>query len=40
LAASELEPARFRAQLALEQGRGAILATAEDGGQVLLEASA
>ena len=40
LAASELEPARFRAQLALEQGRGAIGATAEDGGQVLLEASA
>jgi type I restriction enzyme S subunit len=40
LAASELEPACFRAQLALEQGRGAILATTEDGGQVLLEASA
>ena len=40
LAASELEPARFRAQLALEQGRGAILETTEDGGQVLLEASA
>jgi type I restriction enzyme S subunit len=40
LAASELEPARFRAQLTLEQGRGAIRATAEDGGQMLLEASA
>jgi type I restriction enzyme S subunit len=40
LAASELEPARFRAQLALEQGRGAILETTEDGGQVVLEASA
>jgi len=39
LAASELEPARFRAQLALERGRGAIRATAEDGEQVLLEAS-
>ena len=39
LAASELEPARFRAQLALEQGRGAILETTEDDGQVLLEAS-
>jgi type I restriction enzyme S subunit len=39
LAASELEPARFRAQLTLEQGRGAIRATAEDGGQVVLEAA-
>ena len=40
LAASELEPARFRAQLALEQGRGAILVTTEDDGQEVLEASA
>jgi len=40
LAASELEPACFRAQLALEQGRGAILATTEDDGQEVLEASA
>ena len=40
LAASELEPARFRAQLALERQRGAIRDTPEDGGQVLLEASA
>ena len=39
LAASELEPARFRAQLALERQRGAILETTEDDGQVLLEAS-
>ena len=37
LAASELDPAGFRAQLALEQGMGAIRETAEDG-QVLLEA--
>lgn len=36
LAASELDPAGFRAQLALEQGMGAIRETAEDG-QVLLE---
>lgn len=40
LAASELEPARFRAQLALERQRGAIRDTTEDDGQVLLEASA
>ena len=40
LAASELEPARFRAQLALERQRGAIRDTPEDSGQVLLEASA
>ena len=40
LAASELEPARFRAQLTLERQRGAILDTPEDSGQVLLEASA
>jgi type I restriction enzyme S subunit len=40
LAASELEPARFRAQLALERQRGAIRDTPEDCGQVLLEASA
>ena len=40
LAASELEPARFRAQLALERQRGAIRDTPEDDGQVLLEASA
>ena len=40
LAASELEPARFRAQLTLERQRGAIRDTPEDGGQVLLEASA
>lgn len=39
LAASELEPARFRAQLALEQGRGAILETTEDDGQEVLEAA-
>ena len=37
LAASELDPAGFRAQLAVEQGMGAIRETAEDG-QVLLEA--
>jgi type I restriction enzyme S subunit len=37
LAASELDPAGFRAQLALEQGMGAIRETAQDG-QVLLEA--
>jgi hypothetical protein len=37
LAASELDPAGFRAQLALEQGLGVIRETAEDG-QVLLEA--
>jgi type I restriction enzyme S subunit len=37
LAASELDPACFRAQLALEQGMGAIRETAQDG-QVLLEA--
>ena len=37
LAASELDPAGFRAQLALEQGMGAIRATSEDE-QVLLEA--
>lgn len=36
LAASELDPAGFRAQLALEQGMGAIRETAKDG-QVLLE---
>ena len=40
LAASELEPARFRAQLTLERQRGAIRDTPEDSGQVLLEASA
>ena len=40
LAASELEPARFRAQLTLERQRGAIQDTPEDSGQVLLEASA
>ena len=40
LAASELEPARFRAQLTLERQRGVIRDTPEDGGQVLLEASA
>ncbi len=39
LAASELEPARFRAQLTLERQRGVIRDTPEDGGQVLLEAS-
>jgi type I restriction enzyme S subunit len=38
LAASELDPAGFRAQLALEQGMGAIRETAQDG-QVLLEAA-
>ncbi|MDM7953493.1 MAG: restriction endonuclease subunit S [Cyanobium sp. CZS 25K] len=38
LAASELDPAGFRAQLALEQGLGVIRETAEDG-QVLLEAA-
>ena len=38
LAASELDPAGFRAQLALEQGMGVIRETAEDG-QVLLEAA-
>lgn len=37
LAASELDPAGFRAQLALEQGMGVIRETALDG-QVLLEA--
>jgi hypothetical protein len=37
LAASELDPAGFRAQLALERELGAIQATLEDG-QVLLEA--
>jgi len=37
LAASELDPAGFRAQLAMEQELGAIQATLEDG-QVLLEA--
>jgi type I restriction enzyme S subunit len=37
LAASELDPAGFRAQLALERELGAIQATVEDG-QVLLEA--
>lgn len=37
LAASELDAAGFRAQLALEQGRGAIRESAQDG-QVLLEA--
>ena len=40
LAASELEPARFRAQLTLERQRGAVRDTPEDSGQVLLEASA
>ncbi len=38
LAASEMEPAPFRVQLALEQGRGAIRDTTEDDGQVVLEA--
>jgi type I restriction enzyme S subunit len=38
LAASELDPAGFRAQLALEQGLGVIRETAQDG-QVLLEAA-
>lgn len=38
LAASELDPAGFRAQLALEQGMGMIRETAQDG-QVLLEAA-
>lgn len=37
LAASELDPAGFRAQLELEKGMGAIRETAQDG-QVLLEA--
>jgi type I restriction enzyme S subunit len=37
LAASELDPAGFRAQLAFEQGMGVIRETAQDG-QVLLEA--
>ncbi|MCP9884261.1 hypothetical protein KBY97_03835 [Synechococcus sp. ATX 2A4] len=38
LAASELDPAGFRAQLALEQGMGVIRETAQ-AGQVLLEAA-
>ncbi|MDM7953496.1 MAG: hypothetical protein QUV07_09835 [Cyanobium sp. CZS 25K] len=37
LAAFKLDPAGFRAQLALDQGLGAIPETAQDG-QVLLEA--
>ncbi|QPN62645.1 hypothetical protein [Synechococcus sp. CBW1004] len=38
LAASELDPARFRAQLAEERRRGSLRDTVDEDGQVLLEA--
>ena len=38
LAASELDPARFRAQLAEERRRGSLRDTLDENGQVLLEA--